>query len=392
MSGGTRSYEMARRLVAGGHTVDMITSRQVQSGGGWEVTDEDGIRVHWLPVEYNNRMGFSRRIRAFFEFAWAAGRRAASLDADVVFATSTPLTIALPAVYAARKLKVPMVFEVRDLWPELPIAVGALRNPLTKMAARWLESFAYRNATKLVALSPGMKDGIIRRGIVADRVEVVPNSCDNDLFNVPLSAGKAFRTEHGLPSDAPLVVYAGTLGQINGVEYIAELAARLATLKPEVRFLILGEGKREEAFKTRAQELGVLNRNLFMMPPVSKRNMPAVLSAANLALCTFVNLKQMWANSANKLFDALASGTPIAINYGGWQADFIRETGAGLVLPPEDLGLAAAEMAAFLGDSSRQRKAAAAARRLARDRFDRDQLAESLEKLLLTAISSYKLR
>ena len=161
MSGGTRSYEMARRLVAMGHEVNMITSWREDDGRkGWFETAEAGIKVHWLPVPYSNKMGFKERISAFFRFAWGAARKAASLPADVVFATSTPLTIALPGVYAARRQKAPMVFEVRDLWPELPIAIGALKNPFLQFMARQLELFAYRNSKAIVALSPGMRDGV----------------------------------------------------------------------------------------------------------------------------------------------------------------------------------------------------------------------------------------
>jgi thioesterase domain-containing protein len=96
MSGGTRSYEMAKRLVAKGHEVNMITSWREDDGRkGWFETEEAGIRVHWLPVPYSNKMGFRERINAFIRFAFGAARKAASLPADLVFATSTPLTIAL---------------------------------------------------------------------------------------------------------------------------------------------------------------------------------------------------------------------------------------------------------------------------------------------------------
>ena len=136
MPGGTRSYEMARRLVAMGHEVNIITSwRTPDNRKDWFVTNESGAQVHWLPVNYSNHMSYNERIKSFIKFAWFAARKAASLPTDVVFATSTPLTIALPGAYAARRLQVPMVFEVRDLWPELPIAIGALKNPVMRWMA-----------------------------------------------------------------------------------------------------------------------------------------------------------------------------------------------------------------------------------------------------------------
>src|SRR5205823_13311940 len=128
MAGGSRSYEMARRLVAAGHDVHMVTSDRdaADAHAPWRHSVEAGIHVHWTPIAYDNRMSYGERMRAFLRFAWRAARKAVALRGDVVFATSTPLTIAIPAVYAARRLRVPMVFEVRDLWPEVPIAIGAI--------------------------------------------------------------------------------------------------------------------------------------------------------------------------------------------------------------------------------------------------------------------------
>ena len=177
--GSTRSYEMARRFVAAGHDVNLITAdRHAKPGSGWRVSDEAGIRVHWLPVPYSNEMSVRERIGAFFKYAYGAAQKASSLKTDLIFASSTPLTIALPAVWAAKRHRVPMVFEVRDLWPELPIAMGALKGAPTIYTAKRLERFAYRNAAQVIALSPGMKDGVVKTGYPAERVHVVPNSCD----------------------------------------------------------------------------------------------------------------------------------------------------------------------------------------------------------------------
>ena len=148
MSGGTRSYEMARRLVSMGHEVTLVTSwRNPSHNSDWFVTYESGIKVFWLPIPYSNKMGYLRRLYSFFRFAFEASFKACSIDSDIVFATSTPLTIAIPAVLASRFRGIPMVFEVRDLWPEMPIAIKALTNPLLISLARKLEFWAYRNSS-----------------------------------------------------------------------------------------------------------------------------------------------------------------------------------------------------------------------------------------------------
>lgn len=386
MSGGTRSYEMARRLVASGHEVHMVTTNRAQAAhGNWRITNEAGIVVHWLPVPYSNRMSYPDRIKAFVRFAWSSAIYAARIPADVVFATSTPLTIALPAVYVARRQRIPMVFEVRDLWPDLPIAVGALKGPMIPLA-RWLERCAYRHSAQIVALSPGMKEGVVRAGYPAERVHVIPNSADLELFTVFGDKAKAFRWQFEWLRDKPLVVYAGTLGRINGVDYLARLAAVVQPLNPDVRFLVVGDGAEQERVAMTARQMHVYERNFFMVPSLPKNYMPSVLAAADIATSLFIALPQMWANSANKFFDALAAGKPVAINYLGWQADLLRETGAGIVLDANDVQSAAAELLGLIQDKERLAAAGLAARRLAEERFDRNQLARRLERVLLLAV------
>lgn len=377
--GSTRSYEMARRFVAAGHDVNLITAdRHAKPGSGWRVSDEAGIRVHWLPVPYSNEMSVRERIGAFFKYAYGAAQKAASLPSDLIFASSTPLTIALPAVWAAKRHRVPMVFEVRDLWPELPIAMGALKGGPTVYAAERLERFAYRNAAQVIALSPGMKDGVVKTGYPAERVHVIPNSCDLALFGVPKSAGEAYRAQHDWLGSRPFIVYVGTMGQINGVSYMAELAAKVGAEAPDVRFAVYGGGHDYNNLKARAQELGVLNETLFMPGPIPKKQVPAVLSAATFASSLFIDLKEMWVNSANKFFDGLAAGRPVLINYGGWQKDILRETGAGLVLDPHDMDKAKDALLKALRDEAWLENAGQKARKLAEDRFSRDGLAAEL--------------
>ena len=370
---------MARRFVARGHEVNLITAdRHAAPGSGWRVSDEAGIRVHWLPVPYSNTMSVRDRIGAFFNYARGAAQKAASLPTDLIFASSTPLTIALPAVWAARRQRVPMVFEVRDLWPELPIAIGALKGEPTIYAAKRLERFAYRNAAQVIALSPGMKEGVVNTGYPAERVHVIPNSCDLALFDVPKSAGDAYRAEHAWLGDRPFIVYVGTMGQINGVPYMADLAAKVRAEAPDVRFAVYGGGYDYNNLKARAQELGVFDETLFMPGPIPKKQVPAVLSAATFASSLFIDLREMWVNSANKFFDGLAAGRPVLINYGGWQADILRETGAGLVLDPHDMDKAKDTLLRALRDEAWLKSASRQARQLAEDRFSRDGLAAEL--------------
>jgi glycosyltransferase involved in cell wall biosynthesis len=386
MSGSTRSYEMARRLVAAGHQVHMVTSwREPDRRKNWFVTDEAGIQVHWLPLGYSNRLAYGQRVKAFLSFAVASAFRAASLPGDVVFASSTPLTVALPGIYASRRLGVPMVFEVRDLWPELPIAVGAIRSAALKWLACRLERVAYQSSAAIVALSPGMKDGVVSTGYPADRVTVIPNGADLDLPPIHHDmVRETFRARLGIPREAVLVVYTGTLGKINGVGYLANLANAMRS-DPGVYFLTVGDGQEFESVKAQASASGCLDRNFFMLRQVPKREVPAITVAADVAVSTVIPLPELEANCANKFFDALAAGRCVAINHGGWQEELLVANGAGFRLS-RNIVEAADQLRVWSRDPSRIRDAGRRARRLAEDLFSRDQLAVRLEKLLQSLV------
>ena len=383
MAGGIRSYEQARRLVARGHSVDVITT-DITPGArelGWRVTDDDGVTVHWFRVPYSNHMSYARRLRAFAEFMVLAGTRAARLRADLVFATSTPLTVAVPGVIAAKLRRVPFVFEVRDLWPEVPIEMGALRNPLARRLAGGLANFAYRNAAEVVALSPGMAAGVTARR-PGTPTTVIPNAADLDLFAVRPEQVREFRAAHDWLGDRPLIVYTGALGAVNGVEYLVHAARRMRQLDPDIRVLIVGHGKEWDSTRRLAAEYGLLGEVVHMWEKVPKSQLPVILGAATMSSSFVRPVPGLWNNSANKFFDALAASRPIVINYGGWQADLLRETGAGLVLDPVNTDEAAGQLVRHLRDELWLKRAREAAHRLAVEQFSRDLLFERFEQVL----------
>ncbi len=387
-SGGTRSYEFARRLVARGHRVTMITSDVYLPAEyrGRPSFVLDGIEVVALPVPYSNEFGYRRRIQAFLSFAARASFEVLRREADVVFASSTPLTIAVPALVAHWTRRRPMVFEVRDLWPELPVAVGALRNPAAVAAARWLARTAYRSAREIVALSPGMKEDIVGYGIPPSKIEVIPNACDRALFDVPESAGDEVRCRLGLEPGQPLVTYTGTFGLINGLSYAVEMAAALKHRGSDVHVLLVGTGAERPKIEALARERGTYGVNVTIWDPVPKVRMPSVYAASAAGLSLFRPIPEMRNNSANKFFDCLAAGRPAVINYGGWQADILRAEGAGIVLPEEDPHVGAEMLDEFVHDTERLASARRAARKIATQMFDRDLLANRLSRVLHRAV------
>lgn len=383
----TRTYEFALRLRQMGHDVTVVTSpgylpEKYKSLTKVTHVEMEGVPVTIVPVPYAQEMRFSRRLRAFFQFALWAAWVCMNTPADVIYASSGPLTIFFPAVAAKFWQRIPMVFEVRDLWPELPIEMGILRNPFVKAGALALEWLAYHLSAHVVALSPGMAEGVVSRGIAPERVTVVPNCADNELFDVPEETGAPIREKLKLAPEHHLVVYSGAFGMANNVSWLVDIAAEMARLTEGIHFLLVGWGADRDKVIERARALGVLDRTLSVWKPVPKKEMPAVLAASTLSASVLMPIRAMWSSSPNKIFDSLAAGRPVAINYGGWLADLFEKTGAGIRIPDNDPHAAALALAAFLLDPERIGHARRAARELARTEFDRDAMARRLEGVL----------
>jgi len=391
MSGGTRSYEFAKRLVEQGHEVHLITAwRGRGRGHDWFKTNDDGINVHWLPVEYSNHMPYNKRIKAFFKFAFGAAKMAVKIGGDIIFATSTPLTIAIPAAWAKFKLGIPIVFEVRDLWPELPIAMGALRNPFAKFIAKILERFAYFNSRAVVALSPGMKEGVIKTGYPRKKVAVIPNSSDTALFDVDQEFGKLFRQKRPWLSNSPILLYTGTFGVINGVSYLVDLAVEFLQINSNIKILVIGDGAEFDFVVDRAKNLGVLEVNFFVEQGIPKSEIASALSAATFASALFIDKPEMRANSANKFFDALAAGKPLVINYGGWMHNLVIDNNCGVAAWKLPLDQVAFELNEKSQNPEWLSMASQNSRDLAYSKFSRDFLSEKLNSILVCAASNYE--
>jgi glycosyltransferase involved in cell wall biosynthesis len=388
--GGTRSYEFARRLAAAGHEVHVVTSRKQRDGDrGWRTEQIAGVTVHSVQISYSNRLSYPARIRAFGAFAIRAARRTRRLRGDVIFATSTPLTIILPAVFARFFRRTPIIFEVRDVWPEVPIALGALRNPVMTRAAFSLQRLAYGTAAEIVALSPSMRDAVVARGVPADRVTVIPNASDLALFQNPSDTElQSWRDQHPELVGKRFVLYAGTLGFANDAGYLVDLATALRDRESDVAVVIVGDGSEADLIRERAQAARVLDDSLFMHPPASKHQVAAYLHYCSIAFSLFRRLEILEWNSPNKFFDALAAGKPVAINYRGWQWDLIERYGAGFVLDPLDFERAAAAVDTLVRDENLLRAMSDAAFNLALDEFDRDKLADKLHTVILRASSA----
>jgi glycosyltransferase involved in cell wall biosynthesis len=364
-AGGTRSYEFARRFVSRGHDVRMLTAGE----GRQEV---EGIEVVGVSGGYSDyvsatAVSYPRRMLAFARFGLAA--TAAALRGprpDVIYATSPPLTMALPALAAAARWRAPLVFEVRDLWPEAPIQMGALRNPLIRRAARALERLVLGRATRIIALSPGIQRGVVAAGAPAERVALVPNASDLDLFR-PAPLPERFR-----------VSYFGTMGEANDLAPVVE-AARLLD---GVDFVLMGDGKHRARLERSAPP-----NVTFTGTAAGKQGVAELAASSSACLTVFKDVPVLATNSPNKLFDTFAAGRAAIVNMDGWMRSLVEDNEAGLYVRAGDARDLAEKLAWLRDHPADLERMGRNARALAEREFDRERLAERALAVLEEAAS-----
>ncbi|WP_370895437.1 glycosyltransferase family 4 protein [Chryseobacterium gossypii] len=327
--GGTRSYWLAKELVENGHKVIMITS-STKYPDKIKKINVDGIEVVYIREDYDQKMSVSRRLMAFLKFMYKSS--AISLkqnNIDLVIATSTPLTIGIPALVLKWIKKIPFVFEVRDLWPEVPIQMGAIKNKWIIRTTRWLEKTIYRNASHIIALSPGMRDGVLQY-VPKEKTSMIPNMAKMDEF-WPREKNTELAEKLGLKNHSFKVVHFGSLGLANGAHTIIE-SAKLLNEDDSVEFLFVGGGSTEkdlidEVENNQLKNVKFLGR--FPMKEVSE-----IVNFSDVSLISFLDLPILYTNSPNKLFDSLSAGKPIIVNSAGWTKDIAEKYNCGYYVNP----------------------------------------------------------
>ncbi|MDP3816908.1 glycosyltransferase family 4 protein [Pseudomonas sp.] len=376
---GIRSYEMARRLLARGHQVTMVCG----SYGGGETGlalpfingrrrgTVDGIEIVEFDLAYSNSDGLVKRAMTFVKFALRSIGLALTEHYDLVFATTTPLTAGIPGIFARWLRGKPFVFEVRDLWPELPKAMGVIRNPLVLGALSMLEWASYRSAHRLIGLSPGIVEGIAHRGVPQERIALVPNGCDLGIF-----AGEVqpWRPEQVKAGDL-LAVFAGTHGVANGLDAALDAAAELKRRgRDDIKLLLIGQGKLKPALQARAQREAL--EGVVFHDPVNKAHLAGLMAGTDVGLQVLANVPAFYfGTSPNKFFDYIAAGLPVLNNYPGWLAGMIRDNQCGFSVEPESPHAFADALERAANDRAAVKEMGKRSRELAEREFDRELLA-----------------
>lgn len=355
--GAIRSYYLARALVKAGHEVEMITSHNQKK---YIHRTIEGISVHYLPVFYANQLGFWGRIRAFFKFLWQAYQKAKTIhDAEICYATSTPLSIGLLALLLKKRQGIKYIFEVRDLWPQAPIELGFIKGKLFIKFLYYLEKKIYQNAESIVALSPGIRQSISIK-VPQKEVISIPNLADTAFFQMTEQSNSS--------NDKFTILYTGTLGLANHLEYLLELAFYIQEKGDErFQFKIMGEGARREHLIAQAKEMNL--KNLHFIANGNKDSVKETLEMAQAVYISFGDAPVLQTNSPNKFFDGLAAGKLILTNTKGWIKELVESQECGLYASPKELESVYIELISFLKNPEKLSHYQKNARKLAEDRF-----------------------
>jgi glycosyltransferase involved in cell wall biosynthesis len=283
----------------------------------------------------------------------------------------------------ARAKRVPFVFEIRDLWPAVPVALGALRSPPAIKSAEWLERRLYDGAKRIVVLSEGSRDELERRGIPDEKLVFIPNASDLEVFR-PDMADESFRARHGLEGRF-VALYAGAMGRANGLDQLVDAAATLRRLGDDrVMIVALGDGGERPRLEERIAELGL--DNLRFLPAVPKDELAGIVGAADVTLTIFAPHPILETNSPNKFFDSLAAGKPVVVNLDGWLRRLVEEHEAGVWVPAGNAEALAGALSVLSANPERVDRMGRNARALAEREFGRDEMADRLARALEEAV------
>jgi len=374
---GTRVYEFAKEWVKQGHDVTVVTSVYSKSDLKAKrlVSEQvvEGIRVKVINVLIDNRQSAIKRMWTFFQYALLSSWFALTLKADVVIASSGPITVGIPGLMARWFRRRKLVFEARDLWPEGAVKMGVLKSKTLINLAYWFEKICYNNSSAVIGLSPGIQQDIQLRFPGAN-VYSVTNAANISLFTTP-------QPYTGVLPPRSYALYFGNIGQVNHSEYLLDAAKLLKKNKrDDINILFIGEGQLKAQLKKRVADENIYNVTFLDLMPKS-----SLVGYIQNALASVIPLKPLPVfdtSSPNKLFESMAAGVPVIQTTQGWIKEFIEKHRAGFTVnghEPEQLAniLINLKDNPALASETGARGAAVALKF-----FDKDYLADQMLKVL----------
>nr|WP_302180046.1 glycosyltransferase family 4 protein [Chryseosolibacter indicus] len=370
-----RSYYLAKALVDRGVQVVVITG---YNGKDYEKKQIDGIEVHYLPIAYNNGFGFYKRSYSFIRFIILSIRYGSiHKDASICYAISVPLTIGIAALELKRRYKIPFIFEVGDLWPDAPIQLGFIKNPLLKTLLYQLETKIYQRSKSVVALSTAIKNSIEKK-VPGKRIDIIPNMSDTDFFK---PEEKRFDLVKKFDVEGKFVVsYIGAIGFANGLDFFLECARACQKAALPVQFVMCGDG----AMLKRLKEISERNelKNFSIIPFQNRDGIAEIMNITDASFVCYRPEPILETGSPNKYFDALAAGKMIIANFAGWIKEEIEKEGCGFYVPSSSPETIITKLARCIENPSVLINYQKASRSLAERKYSRKLLGDAFYNLI----------
>lgn len=384
--GGTRHYELGRRLVASGQEFTVIASDVSYQTGKRIVprirfvteSSEDGIRILRAYTYSALHRSYLSRVVSFVTFMTTSVMvGAATGKPDVIMGTTPPIFQAVSAWLLSVLRRRPFLLEVRDLWPEFAIDIGLLKSPLLIRIARWVESFLYRNSDHILVNSPAYRDYLIRKGVDLQKITFIPNGVDADMF-APENRAEGFRRR--LTLDGKFVAtYAGAIGMANDLDTLLQAAASLRQ-RNDIHILIVGDGKERKRLEGEAQRLGL--ENITFAGSFPKSQMNDVLAASDACIAILRNIPMFTTTYPNKVFDYMAAGRPTVLAIDGVIREVVEAANGGIFVAPGN-AIALAGAIAWLADNREKAdQMGRSGRNYVVKHFNRDEHADQLAELI----------
>ncbi|MGL1888464.1 MAG: glycosyltransferase family 4 protein [Reichenbachiella sp.] len=356
--GSIRSYLLSRELQAHGHEVIIITSHNQKS----KKIEMDGLTIIYLQVAYQNEYKFWQRIISYSNYTiqaiWESLR---TKNVELCYVMTTPLLTGFIGLVNKLIKKRPYIFEVGDLWPTVPIAMGFIQSPILKKFTFWLEKIFYQNAVGNIGLSQPIRDYIL---------QVAPTTPSSTVYNIsdctffqpsekPLELINRYKIQ-----DQFVISYTGTFGLANDLSRVIDLAKSVSHLP--ITFILVGSGADKPKISALAQ--GV--ENISILDQMSKEGVQEIVSISDAMFVSFANYESLWTGSPNKLYDALAAGKLVITNFEGWVAELIDKQACGFSFNHDFPSDFEQKIKPFLKDTTLLQQSQFNARKLAEEQFE----------------------
>lgn len=338
--GHTRHFELAKFMKQQGHELVIVASdvnyqtgkKTIEHSGLSIEQNIDGIRVYRSAIIPSLHRSYFWRILSFFSFMFSSIWTALKVkNVDLIMGTTPPIFQAVSAWFVAFLRRKPFLLEVRDLWPEFIVSMGEFRNPVLIQMARWLERFLYARATHILVNSPAYGQYIEQKGVSKEKISFIPYGTDIDMFS-PGVDGSEIRNRYGI-NDNFVILYSGALGQANDIYTIIRAAQRLNS-QPVIKFILFGDGKERKKLEAEVKNSNL--ENIIFAGALPKKEMPAVLAAADVCLAILQDIPMFRTTYPNKVFDYMAAGKATVLVIDGVIRDLVEASEGGVFVKPGD--------------------------------------------------------